>query len=275
LTLIVGKRSNLSKKIFEQLDECVLISSSVIEDNLDSILEYCKSNEVNIILNNFQASTLLNDNTDFNNYIEKSILNTSRILSFLINNNIRINKLIYTSSSSVYGNNKFCSEEDQVKPMNLQGALKVSNEELIKRICKNNNINYTIARVFNMYGGDDKFSIISKIKDCYFEVKVLNIINNGKAIRDYIHIDNVAEIYKILINNIKNLPKILNIANGKGTRVVDLLHSLENENLKVKINNIQRDEINASIADVSILGEIIDIENFNSVTDFLLNELKK
>ncbi|WP_372998874.1 NAD-dependent epimerase/dehydratase family protein [Sulfurimonas sp.] len=274
MTLIIGKRSNLSNKISEQFNDCVLISSSEIENNLDSLLKYCQDNRVNVILNNFQASTFLNDNQDFDNYITKSILNTSRILSFFISNNIIINKLIYTSSSSVYGNNKFCSENDQVKPMNLQGALKVSNEELIKRICKEYKINYTIARVFNMYGGDDKFSIINKIKNCYLSNKALNIINGGKAIRDYIYIDDVVNVYKNLIYTVDNLPNILNIANGNGRRVIDFLSILKSAGIVLEINNIQNDEISVSIADITLLNEIIDINNFTDVETFLINELK-
>ncbi|MCW8895349.1 NAD(P)-dependent oxidoreductase [Sulfurimonas sp.] len=273
MTLIIGKRSNLSKKIFEQFDDCVLISSSEIDNNLESILKYCNSGVVNIILNNFQASVLLNDDNDFDDYIIKSLLNTSRILSFLINNNIVINKLIYTSSSSVYGNNKFCSENDQVKPMSLQAALKISNEELIKRICAKNQINYTIARVFNMYGGDDKFSVISKIKDSCLNKKTLNIINGGRAIRDYINIDDVVYIYKVLIYNRTKYPTILNVASGNGKRVIDIINSLKSRGVVMDINNIQRDEIKASVADVTLLGEIVDTEKLLDVKNFLFNKL--
>lgn len=273
MTLIIGKRSNLSKKIFEIFDNSILISSSEIENNLDSILKYCKSDGVNIILNNFQASVLLNDNGDFNDYITKSILNTSRILSFLINNNIIINKLIYTSSSSVYGNNKFCSENDQVKPMNLQGALKIANEELIKRICIKHEINYTITRVFNMYGGEDKFSVISKIKDSCLKNKELNIINGGRAIRDYIYIDDVINVYKVLIDRTIKSPSILNIASGNGNMVIDLIQNLKSKDIIIKTNNIKRDEIKASVADVTLLNGIIDIRNFSNVKNFLFNEL--
>ena len=275
LTLIIGKRSNLSKKLHQDIKNSVLISSDDIENNIDSLLKFYNKGKINLILNNFQPSTLLNDNTNFVDYINKTIFSTSKILTFFIINNIKINKLIYTSSSSVYGNNKFCSENDQVKPMSLQAALKISNEELVKRICEEHKINYTIARVFNMYGGDDKFSIISKIKNSYLNKMTLNIINGGRAIRDYIYIEDVVEIYKILIDNTKRLPKKLNIANGKGSRVIDLLHALESENLEIRINNIQRDEISASIADVSILSEIINIEKFKNVKNFLVNELKE
>jgi UDP-glucose 4-epimerase len=274
LTLIIGKRSNLSKKLHQHIENSVLISSDDIESNIEDILQYCKNVKyINIIFNNFQASTLLNNNDDFDDYITKSILNTSRLLTFLIDNNIIINKLIYTSSSSVYGNNKFCSETDQAKPMSLQGALKVANEELIKRICAKHGINYTITRVFNMYGGDDQFSVIGKIKDSYLNKKTLNIINGGRAIRDYIHIDDVVYIYKVLIDDRTKSSNILNVASGNGKRVVDIIHSLKSKGIVIKTNNTQRDEIRASVADVTLLNEIVDVEKFLNVKNFLFNEL--
>ncbi|QOY54064.1 SDR family oxidoreductase [Candidatus Sulfurimonas marisnigri] len=275
MTLVVGKRSNLSKKILEKCDDCVLISSFEIENNLDYILKYCKSGRVNIVLNNFQISISLNENINFDDYLTKSILNTSRILSFLINNNIIISSLIYTSSSSVYGNNKFCSEDDQVKPMNLQGALKVANEELIKRFCNEYKINYTITRIFNMYGGDDNFSVISKIKSSYLNNEVLNIINNGNAIRDYVHIDDVVKVYKNLLNKRDNIPKVLNIASGSGKRIFDILNVLSKNQIHIDINNIEREEINASISDVSLLNQVVNTDDFTNVIDYLLKELKR
>lgn len=275
MTLVIGKRSNLSKKIFEKFNDCVLISSSEIDNGLDFILKYSKSGNVNIIFNNFQVSTALNDNNNFDKYITRSILDTSRVITFFINSNLKINKIIYTSSSSVYGNNKFCSENDQVKPMNLQGALKISNEELIKRICEENKIEYTIARVFNMYGGDDKFSIISKIKDAYLNKGTLNIINDGKAIRDYIHIDDVVSVYKVLLNKVEKLPKKLNIATGSGRRVADFLSVLESKGLMLETKNMYRDEISASVADVSLLNDIVDTEKFMDVKNFFYTEKNK
>lgn len=274
MTLIVGKRSNLSKKLNKSIKESVLISSSEIENDIDSILKYCKSGSINLILNNFQPSTLLGSNIDLNDYITKAILNSSRILLFLIDNGIRIEKLVYTSSSSVYGNNKFCSEDDQVKPMSFQGALKVANEELVKRFCSEHNIDYTITRIFNMYGGNDSFSIISKIKRAYQNKEVLNIINNGSAIRDYIYIDDVVHVYVNLLDSAKDMPNILNIASGNGKRISDILSVLRKHNIIIETNNIEKEEINASIADINLLNTIMNTEDFTGVLDYLLRELK-
>lgn len=275
MTLIIGKRSNLSKKLNKSIKNSALISSLEIENDVDMLIKYSLESSINIIFNNFQSSKLLNNSRDMEKYITKSILNTSKILDFFIKHNIKINKIIYTSSSSVYGNNKFCSEEDQVKPMNLQGSLKVANEELIKRVCEAHEINYTIVRIFNMYAGDDNFSIISKIKNSYLNNKILNVINNGKAVRDYIHIDDVVNIYKLLIDKKEELPKKLNIANGKGMRIIDLLSHLRKEGIIIKTDNIERDEINASIADVALLNEFLDVEGFIDVEKYLFDELNK
>lgn len=273
LTLIIGKRSNLSKKLFASLDNSILVASHDIENNMSDIFKNHKNKIINIIFNNFQSSILLNDNSDFNDYITKSILNTSKVLTFLIANNIQINKVIYTSSSSVYGNNKFCSESDQVKPMNLQGALKIANEELIKRFCVDHNISYTITRIFNMYGGNDNFSIISKIKNAYLNNEELNIINDGMGIRDYVHIDDVTEVYKILLYNTSKIPQILNIASGNGKKLFDILNILSKNRIYINTNNIQREEINASIADIELLNQLVDIQDFINVQDYLLKKL--
>ncbi len=273
MVLIFGKRSNLSKALGKSIEDAILLSSKENFEEIISALRLKKEN-VQIIFNNFQASTDLYDIKNLDNYIENSIFNTARILTMLEKNNIVIDKIIYTSSSSVYGNNKFCSEIDSVMPTSLQAALKVSNEELIKRFCEARNIDYTIARVFNMYGGEDKFSVISKIKYAYINKRSLNIINGGTSIRDYICINDVINVYLQLLK-IKKLPKILNIASGNGNRVYDILNFLKLEGLQIQTVNTQRDELKASIANTDLLNTIIGTTDFIKVEDYLLKELKK
>ncbi len=68
LNIIVGKGSNLSKELAKNLDNSILISSLKVEDELQA-LDIDES--INIIFNNFQVSTKLNDLV----LIQKSILN--------------------------------------------------------------------------------------------------------------------------------------------------------------------------------------------------------
>jgi len=164
ITLIIGKESNLSKYLHKYLNNSFVLSSREISKNIFLLDEY-KSSKCNIIFNNFQTANLLGNLNNCSSYIEQSIGITAKILEYI--KDWDINKIIYTSSSSVYGDNHYCNESDKLLPINLHGSLKVSNEYFISQYCKEKEIDYTITRIFNMYGGDDNFSIISKIINSY------------------------------------------------------------------------------------------------------------
>lgn len=186
INIIIGKESNLSSAL-EKKESFISLSAREIILNKEILKPY-KKNKIKLIFNNFQPSVNLGNIKDYSEYIKRAILSTSIVLDYF--NPKQIVKIIYTSSSSVYGNNALCSEYDDVKIMNLHPALKLSNEKMIENYSSTFSIDYTIARVFNMYGGDDKFSIISKILDAYINNKTLTVVNNGSAIRDFIHIYN-------------------------------------------------------------------------------------
>ena len=268
---IIGKGSNLSSFLSKKIINSKLISSREILTNIEELNVLKDNLPINIIFNNFQPATKLNEFVNLENYVLNSILTTSKVLDFIKNNQIVVNKIIYTSSSSVYGNNILCNENDELKPMNLHASLKVANEKLVEKFCIENSIEYTIARIFNMYGGDDNFSIISKIIKAYKNNEELNIVNNGNAIRDFIHIDDVVDIYSKILD--KKDIKILNIGSGNGSSIKNILDFLNNHNIKIKTKNIQREELKISTADISKLKELLKKDTFFGVEDYLKKEL--
>ena len=268
---IIGKGSNLSSFLSKKIINSKLISSREILTNIEELNVLKDNLPINIIFNNFQPATKLNEFVNLENYVVNSILTTSKVLDFIKNNQIKVNKIIYTSSSSVYGNNILCNENDELKPMNLHASLKVANEKLVEKFCIENSIDYTIARIFNMYGGDDNFSIISKIIKAYKNNEELNIVNNGNAIRDFIHIEDVVDIYSKILD--KKDIKILNIGSGNGSSIKNILDFLNNHNIKIKTKNIQRKELKISTADISKLKKILKKDTFFEVEDYLKKEL--
>lgn len=268
---IIGKGSNLSSFLSKKIINSKLISSREILTNIEELNVLKDNLPINIIFNNFQPATKLNEFVNLENYVVNSILTTSKVLDFIKNNQIVVNKIIYTSSSSVYGNNILCNENDELKPMNLHASLKVANEKLVEKFCIENSIDYTIARIFNMYGGDDNFSIISKIIKAYKNNEELNIVNNGNAIRDFIHIEDVVDIYSKILD--KKDIKILNIGSGNGSSIKNILDFLNNHNIKIKTKNIQREELKISTADISKLKELLKKDTFFGVEDYLKKEL--
>jgi len=270
--IIIGKNSNLSNHLKNKLQNSKVISSREISRNIKILSKY-KNQKIKLIFNNFQPATKLNLMSNSKTYIENSIGITSKILNYLLLNNFKIKKIIYTSSSSVYGDNIYSTETDQVKPLNLYASLKIANEKMIKNFCTEKKIDYTISRLFNMYGGNDKFSIISKIFLAIRFNKELMIVNNGNSIRDFIHIDDVVNIY-IKLLDIKNI-RILNIGTGVGRSIKSIIKYFKKYNITIATKNISKKELKESTEKIKILKKLINKKRIIQIEDFIKDELNK
>jgi UDP-glucose 4-epimerase len=272
LNIIVGKRSNLSNHLLDSLDNAIAISSSQAIEAL-SQLDWSQIDKVNLILNQFQPATRLNDLSSPTEYIDNAISTTANILMFIKDKSSKVNKVVYTSSSSVYGNNESCIETDVPQPLSLHATLKLANEKLVSQFCSAEDIDYTIARVFNMYGGNDEFSIVSKIIKAYKNQHSISLINDGNAIRDFIHINDVVEAYKIILTS--SDIDVVNVASGQGKSVRIILDYLHERDIEISTSNIERDEISVSIANNAILKTMLASHyRFESVEDHVLSELQ-
>ncbi len=270
LNIIIGKNSNLSCMLSKKLENVILISSKNISDSIGILAPY-QEKEVNIIFNNFQTATKLGDVGEPESYVEYSIGTTSKVLQYIQKNNFKINKIIYTSSSSVYGNNILCKESDELKPLSLHAALKVANEKLITQYCLEDGIDCSITRIFNMYGGDDHFSVISKLLQCCNSGEIFTVANHGSAIRDFINIKDVVAIYAQLLQ-VKNVP-IINLGTGEGVSIKNIIDFLKIHRIDLNTKNISKEEIKMSTADNSLLMQKLDQTSFIRVEEYLLEQL--
>ena len=270
MTIVIGKDSNLSNHLIGKLNNSTVVSSRDIMSDVNVLSKY-KDQEINLIFNNFQPAIKLNEMVNAEEYTMNCIGVTSKILNYCLTGNIKMNKIIYSSTAAVYGDNKCSVETDELKPSSLHASLKASNEKLIEKFCMDNKIDYTIARVFNMYGGYDEFSIISKILLAIRKNKELTIINNGNSIRDFIHVQDVADIYVKLID-IKNV-KVLNIGTGIGKSVKNIIKSFKKYNANISTKYIFLDEIKTSTANIEILSKLLNKKSFIQIEDFIKQEL--
>ena len=270
MTIVIGKDSNLSNHLIDKLNNLTVISSRDIMSDVNVLSKY-KDQEINLIFNNFQPAIKLNEMVNAEEYTMNCIGVTSKILNYCLTGNIKMNKIIYSSTAAVYGDNKCSVETDELKPSSLHASLKVSNEKLIEKFCVDNKIDYTIARVFNMYGGNDEFSIISKILLAIRKNKELTIINNGNSIRDFIHVQDVADIYVKLID-IKNV-RVLNIGTGIGKSVKNIIESFKKYDANINAKYIFLNEIKTSTANIEILSKLLNKKSFIQIEDFIKQEL--
>jgi len=268
--MIVGKQSNLSSFLGEKLEGVRLISARDASKEIENIQVH-EHQPVNIVFNNFQPSRQLNNLEKPSQYVDAAIGNTGEILELLLIHGFNINKILYTSSSSVYGDNIFCKETDALKPKSLHAALKVANEKLIEKFCVDNGISYAIIRLFNMYGGHDKFSVVSKIINAFKNKKDLSIVNQGNAIRDFIYINDVANVYQYLLDA-EVIPNIINIGTGTGNSVRGIIDFIENKGFHLNVVNCKKDEIKVSTANIEVLSDMYSFKMMD-VKEYILMKL--
>lgn len=268
LTLVVGRSSNLSARLAASLDDCLLVSARNLL--VDSFAATLPDQEFRVVINSFQPSARLRDLSDPVGYAELSLGVTARVLQALVGS--RCKKVVYTSSASVYGNSVSCAESDPSQAGDLHSGLKVANEHLVGGFCRDHDIDATVARLFNMYGADDTFSVVAKVLAVVRTGSILPVFNNGNAVRDFIHIDDVVRIYRALLET-SGLP-VVNVASGTGVSVRTIVDAVRVHGYRLETVSEPRQEIRVSTADVSLLSRLLDVAGFTQVVDHVLAELE-
>jgi UDP-N-acetylglucosamine 4,6-dehydratase len=270
-SIIFGKKSKLTESIVKKIKNTQVISSTDIDFKK---IKLKNKGKTNYIFNNFYPSFKLNNlnSSEYQKFVELSVLRLVQILSNLKIRNI--NKIIYTSSASVYSltddlrNSKIDSYNRKI-----YASFKYSAEKLIENFCHENNINFYIMRLFNTYGDEnDQFSFIDKLIDIKKTKQNLTLINNGISLRDFISLSDVAKIYQKFISN--NYPSgIYDIGTGQGNLVKNLIDFVNIDKKKI-IHKKNISEISRSIADVKKLQKNLGNFKFKSLNKYLRDKLK-
>ena len=192
---------------------------------------------------------------DYSEFEKLSIQKLTHILSEISPK--KINKIIYTSSASIYrlAENVDSEKKDEFN-RELYSAFKLASEKIILNYCSKNNLDYHIFRVFNSFGNpDDSFSFIEKIIKFKRKNKEILLVNNGNSIRDFIHVDDIGKIYSIFLKK-KIRSGIYDLGSGNGYLIKDIISFANFSHNKIKKKN-RLGEFHNSIADIKSLQKII------------------
>lgn len=186
-----------------------------------------------------------------------------------------VKKFIFSSSATVYGNNKIPFREDMnlLPTTNPYGETKAMIERMLTDIAKaNKEFCVTLLRYFNPIGahesgliGEEPNGIPNNLmpyitKVAKGEMDKLYIFGDdyptldGTGVRDYIHVMDLAQGHVAALNNIKPGVNIYNLGTGKGTSVLEIVKAFETaNNIKIPYKIVKRREgdIAECYADVS------------------------
>jgi UDP-glucose 4-epimerase len=276
--------SNINRlQILEKLVKKKILFFKYNINDVVSIEKIFEQNEIDIVIHlaNFKA---VNESINYPlEYYSNNVVGTINLLRLM--EKYHCNKIIFSSSATVYGNDKSPPfKEDMITNINLSNPYAKSKliiEEILKDVCKSNkNFNVIILRYFNPIGSDSSgvlyddpngipqnlFPYILKVyKNLLPELFIFGTDYNtkdGTCIRDFIHINDLADGHIAAINYILNNSgiEIFNLGTGKGSSILELLETFERVNnikLKIKIVNRRDGDIASAYADVTKANKIL------------------
>ena len=161
-------------------------------------------------------------------YFDVNVRGTLNILEAMRKNNVR--KLIFTSSSSVYGNNKKVpfSESDIVdNPISPYAASKKAGELLCHTYHHLHGFDIFCLRLFTVYGPRQRPDLaIHKFAKLIMEGKPIPFFGDGSTERDYTYIEDIVDGIMRAIKNLKGYD-IFNLGESKTISLIELVHTLE------------------------------------------------
>lgn len=193
---------------------------------------------------------------------EINLNSTIKLLKSAADNDVK--KVIFSSSSSVYGTNGNMplKETEDLRPISPYAASKASCELYLKSFYESYDLNYTSLRYFNVFGprqslNSEYASAIPNFINAILTNTPPVIYGDGEQTRDFIYIDSVVE--SNIAASKSDYNGIVNVASGMTISInelYELIRQLLKSDLKPKYLPKRPGDIKHSHADITNLKKI-------------------
>ena len=211
-------------------------------------------------------------------YFENNTDNAIILFEICKKNNLR--KIIFSSTAAAYGSgsdNLIIDENKNLNPQNPYAESKIKTENYLKE--NSNHFQFIILRYFNVAGADRELRAGQISKKSTHLIKILSEVvtgrrklleiygkyyntHDGTAIRDYIHVSDLAEIHVKVADYILNVSEsnLFNCGYGKGYSVLEVVkaaNDVSNNLVKFKFAKRRNGDVEKLIAETSKIKKYI------------------
>lgn len=206
-----------------------------------------KKHQIDAVMH-FASSAIVAESTKNPSlYYMNNVKNTILLLDAMQKNNV--NRLIFSSSCSTYGNPQFSpiTEEHPQNPINPYGTSKWMIEKILNDYHLKHNLNYVSLRYFNAAGADPAIYLGEKhlnethiiplvVETALKKREKITIFGNtfptkdGTAIRDYIHVLDIVDAHIRAIAWLEKNPAnalIVNLGTTNGYSILEIINMVE------------------------------------------------
>jgi UDP-glucuronate 4-epimerase len=255
--------------------------ASIQDKNIESIFI---QNKFDCVINLAAQAGVRYSFTNPEEYITSNISGFNNIID--LTGKYGIKRIIYASSSSVYGNRngKFSENDEISSPESIYAATKISNEQFARIYSKKYDISSVGLRFFTVYGPYGRpdmayFSFVQKI----LKGEEIEVFNYGNLKRDFTYIDDIINSIVALLmkDEFESRNEILNIGNSNPVNLLDFIGTIEEKlgkKAKMKYLEMQLGDVYETYANTDKLNKLIGTkpntplnEGISKFVDWYLN----
>ncbi len=196
---------------------------------------------------------------------EVNIQGTINVLLAAKNNNVR--KVIFASSSSVYGDTEELPKKEsmQPKPKSPYALSKLTAEQYCKMFYSLFNLEIVCLRYFNVFGprqdpSSEYSAVIPKFINAIMKKKSPIIFGDGTQTRDFTYVRDVVKANILAFKSKVKDGKVINIACNENISINDLAASIGailDINVQATHKEAREGDIKDSLADISRAKELL------------------
>ncbi|GLV56411.1 putative UDP-glucose epimerase YtcB [Dictyobacter sp. S3.2.2.5] len=201
-----------------------------------------------------QAGVRASWGEEFARYTECNVLATQRLLETALHVG-SIKRLVYASSSSVYGDARSFPilEESQLRPFSPYGVTKLAAENLCTLYYHNFQVPTVSLRYFTVYGPRQRPDMaFHKFCKAILNHEPIRIYDDGYQTRDFTYISDVVEANIRAATCEAAVGQVMNIAGGSRVTlrsVIDILQEVSGSPVRVTFEERQHGDVRHTFAD--------------------------
>jgi len=224
-------------------------------------------------------------------YYRNNVIGSINLINAIKNNNI--NKFVFSSTCSLYGNPKNIpiSEHEILNPINPYAHTKMIIEKTLEDFSKVYNLNYVALRYFNAAGADPEGEVGEShdpephlvpiiLQAALGKRKKVYIFGNdyetydGSCVRDYIHVNDLgrAHLQALEFLSKEKRSEIINLGSGNGYSVKEIINSareISGKYIKAEVSARRPGDPAILVADNSRAKAVLGWEPEFDLTDIL------
>lgn len=215
----------------------------------------------------------------FSCYTDYNVLATQRLLEAVFQAK-SIQRFIYASSSSIYGNARVLPVAETATPLPISpyGVTKLAGEHLCALYRQNFGLPVVSLRYFTVYGPRQRPDMaFHRFCKALFERQLLHIYDDGRQTRDFTYVSDVVEANLRAATFDAAVGQVLNIGGGACVTlrdVIELLQEITGISPHLQFKEKQYGDVRDTFADTNLARSILDYSPVQNMHDGLCSELE-